>query len=260
MLLTTGTRSLSLIRQIVFPSRNPGWRFYVRRLAVLIVLAPPFLLLQLCHWVGFAADEILFRGYRKVQIRDPVFVVGVPRSGTTFLHRLLARDFSISAAYQRREKVLAEYANMMAHGQAIYLAARDWVADRDSSSLQSLKQILGRIFDSFPHMLVSPQSDVRETEHAVFRGFSDLSDFVRTDLRNRGLALTEVSRINQYLSKMLVSSETIKNIYEYRSRLASGRSVTSFSPCCPYFMGPSLLFWRRITSTASATPRRCCSR
>lgn len=37
-------------------------------------------------------DEILFRGYRKVEVEAPVFVVGQPRSGTTFLHRTLSAD------------------------------------------------------------------------------------------------------------------------------------------------------------------------
>ncbi|MGD8339720.1 MAG: sulfotransferase [Gammaproteobacteria bacterium] len=92
MLLKTGARFLSLIYRIVVPTRNPGWLRYFWRLAVLTVLFPPFVLLQLIHWIGFTFDEILFRGYRRIQIRNPVFVVGVPRSGTTFLHRLLATD------------------------------------------------------------------------------------------------------------------------------------------------------------------------
>ncbi len=53
---------------------------------------PAFLLLQLLHWIGFLLDEILFRGYRKVQVREPLFIVGLPRSGTSFLQRVLARD------------------------------------------------------------------------------------------------------------------------------------------------------------------------
>ena len=31
-----------------------------------------------------------FPGYREVEIRDPVHVVGIPRSGTTYMHRALA--------------------------------------------------------------------------------------------------------------------------------------------------------------------------
>jgi omega-hydroxy-beta-dihydromenaquinone-9 sulfotransferase len=37
-------------------------------------------------------DEILFRGYRKVEVTAPVFIAGEPRSGTTFLHRTLSAD------------------------------------------------------------------------------------------------------------------------------------------------------------------------
>lgn len=62
-----------------------------RRL-VLLGFVPPFALLQLVHWVGFLLDELLFRGYRDVAIREPLFVLGVPRSGTTHLHRVLAQD------------------------------------------------------------------------------------------------------------------------------------------------------------------------
>jgi hypothetical protein len=36
-------------------------------------------------------DEAFFRGYRRVKIH-PVFIVGQPRSGSTFLHRTLAAD------------------------------------------------------------------------------------------------------------------------------------------------------------------------
>ncbi len=52
------------------------------------MLAP----LQGVHWLCLALDEVLFPGYRRVRVRAPVFVLGTPRSGTTFLHRLLAHD------------------------------------------------------------------------------------------------------------------------------------------------------------------------
>lgn len=37
-------------------------------------------------------DEILFYGYRKTKIEKPVFIISNPRSGTTYLHRLLTLD------------------------------------------------------------------------------------------------------------------------------------------------------------------------
>ena len=45
--------------------------------------------LYLAFWL---LDEVIARGYRTVRIESPVFVVGQPRSGTTFLLRTLGRD------------------------------------------------------------------------------------------------------------------------------------------------------------------------
>ncbi|MGB1248157.1 MAG: hypothetical protein ACPG4Z_04675, partial [Chitinophagales bacterium] len=35
---------------------------------------------------GRILDEIFFRGYRKVDLSSPVFIISNPRCGTTFLH------------------------------------------------------------------------------------------------------------------------------------------------------------------------------
>ena len=61
--------------------------------ALLLVLGwPLFVLLQLLHGLGFLLDDLLFRGWRKVRVDRPVFVVGPPRSGTTHLHHVLSAD------------------------------------------------------------------------------------------------------------------------------------------------------------------------
>jgi hypothetical protein len=60
---------------------------------VAVLLAWPFFcLLQLMHWVGFVLDDVLFRGWRGVEVEAPVFVLGPPRSGTTHLHHVLSSD------------------------------------------------------------------------------------------------------------------------------------------------------------------------
>ncbi|MEX2468337.1 MAG: sulfotransferase [Pseudohongiellaceae bacterium] len=61
-----------------------------RLLRLLLFVA--FLPIWLIHWIGLLLDEILFPGYRKTPIEAPVFILGVPRSGTTFLHRTLSED------------------------------------------------------------------------------------------------------------------------------------------------------------------------
>ncbi|MBT8146259.1 MAG: sulfotransferase, partial [Gammaproteobacteria bacterium] len=73
------------------------------RLLLYLLFIPIFLL----HWLGFLLDEIFFRGYRKVEITQPVFVLGVPRSGTTFLHRTLAADQQLFTTVSTWEVFLA---------------------------------------------------------------------------------------------------------------------------------------------------------
>lgn len=85
-------RGLALLRASTRASRGAGPLDRLRRLAVLLIFLPLIVLVQGMHWLGFALDELLFRDYRRIVVRKPVFVVGPPRSGTTFLHRLLAED------------------------------------------------------------------------------------------------------------------------------------------------------------------------
>jgi hypothetical protein len=37
-------------------------------------------------------DEIFYSSYRKINIKEPVFIISNPRSGTTLLHRLMCHD------------------------------------------------------------------------------------------------------------------------------------------------------------------------
>ncbi|MGF1486510.1 MAG: sulfotransferase [Prochloraceae cyanobacterium] len=57
--------------------------------------------LSFTHFTLFL-DRIFFPGYRKKKIVNPVFIIGCPRSGTTFLHTLLTetRDFSVFETWQ----------------------------------------------------------------------------------------------------------------------------------------------------------------
>lgn len=74
------------------PAGQRGLR--LRRAAFLLVF-PLFLAVQLVHWIFLLLDELLFPQYRRQPVRQPVFILGVPRSGTTFLHRQLASDAAL---------------------------------------------------------------------------------------------------------------------------------------------------------------------
>jgi hypothetical protein len=75
-------------------SNNPNAhaRLTRRRFGILLVLFPVFALFKLLQLIGFAIDDFLFKDYQQHELAQPVFIIGNMRSGTTFLHRLLAKD------------------------------------------------------------------------------------------------------------------------------------------------------------------------
>ena len=84
----------------VAPLGPQRWRF-------LLLFFPLGLALQGLHWLGFLADDLFFRGWRKAIPRKPVFITGLPRSGTTFVHRLLASDRAQFSTFSSWEVGLA---------------------------------------------------------------------------------------------------------------------------------------------------------
>lgn len=148
--------------------------------------------------------------------------------------------FSIAGAYKRRESALNEYATMKGNGKAIYLATRDWLKDPEDQTLDKGRKLLGDLFASSDGLFSGMVSTFRSREDAVYDNFSNLSKFIKNDLREKGLATGEVSRCNQYLSKMMVSFERIKHIYQYRTpktlRLFSDVFIAILPPLYgPYF-------------------------
>lgn len=64
----------------------------VRRILITIPAAVILLVFWLILLVFRLLDEILFFNYRKTTIKQPVFIIGNPRSGTTYMHRLMSLD------------------------------------------------------------------------------------------------------------------------------------------------------------------------
>ena len=148
--------------------------------------------------------------------------------------------FSINSAYKRRELALDDYASLKSHGRAIYFATRDWLEDADPARLERCRTLLGDLLLSTREMFSAPRSEMHEREERVYSCFSELSLFIRNELRQSGLASGEVSRCNQYLSKMVLAFEQIKHVYQYRTprtlRAFSDFFITVLPPLYgPYF-------------------------
>jgi len=91
MYLNIGLASKALLHSYL------GQPFRLRRW----VIVASFMILLSSFWIvvaiGRALDHVFFPGFKRQAIRKPVFIVAPPRSGTTFLQKLLARNRDVFA-------------------------------------------------------------------------------------------------------------------------------------------------------------------
>lgn len=78
-----------------------------KRAAILAGFYPLFAGATIAARIGWLADELFYPHNRDEPIQRPVFIIGNPRSGTTFLYRLLAKDQETFTAMRLWEMLFA---------------------------------------------------------------------------------------------------------------------------------------------------------
>lgn len=77
----------TLIRSLSLPI---GWT--LPRLGTFLFFLLVFPWLELMNAFTLIMDHLFFPGFRRIDVKNPVFIVGNARSGTTYMHRLMALD------------------------------------------------------------------------------------------------------------------------------------------------------------------------
>ena len=145
--------------------------------------------------------------------------------------------FSIGGAYKRREVALDEYGSVKAHGRALYFAVLHWIENPSEAIKSELKDILKNLLESNTLLLTNPVNELEKREKVVYNNFHRLSEFIKK-MRTLGLPSGEASRSNQFLSKMMVSFERIKHIYQYRTPRTLRTYSDIFIIVLPIIYGP----------------------
>lgn len=131
--------------------------------------------------------------------------------------------FSINAAYRRREEGLRFFSSLKSHSTALYFAHRDWLPVFDPLRPERLKRLCTDLFHSMARDLL-PAGRSEDTRREVYRHFSALSR-LHEELRAAQVTPSEVSRANQYLSRLMLEFEQARNISMYRTP----RSLRAYS-------------------------------
>lgn len=85
-------RFLALLTWVPRALLEQGWLGFFKLLFIFIIGIPLLWILQTIHWIGMLLDAFFFSSWKKTRVESPVFITGIPRSGTTFLQRTLAQD------------------------------------------------------------------------------------------------------------------------------------------------------------------------
>lgn len=150
--------------------------------------------------------------------------------------------FSIGSAYQRRENALRDYSNIKAHSRSIYLSSRDWFETEGKPEYQEeIKAIILKLLISIREFLNTKRKFRAEKEPQIYKNFSELSLFIK-GLRNRGMVAGELSRVNQYLCKMIEAFENLKHVAQYRTPITLRAYSRIFIILTPILYAPYFAF------------------
>ena len=152
--------------------------------------------------------------------------------------------FSIDSAYKRRERALGYLADFKGHCLSIYHASRDWVDAGSSEFHQRIRENLIQIYVSVRELFMSKKRERDKFEKKIFHEISELSALMQ-DFRKHGLQPGEVSRVSQYISKISIALENMKNILHYRTPITLRAYSKVFIYTFPIIYGPYFVFASR---------------
>ena len=146
--------------------------------------------------------------------------------------------FSIGSAYNRRETALQRFSDFKGHALSIYFAARDWTTDKDNELTLKLRLIVNDMMITMRKMFTTnDKAEWMKNEKRIYEHFSSLS-LLAVEMRNYGVQSSELSRINQYVSKMIIAFDNLKIVHDYRTPVTLRAYSKVFIYIFPIIYGP----------------------
>lgn len=144
--------------------------------------------------------------------------------------------FSIGSAYNRRETALQRFSDFKGHAIAIFYATRDWIPDNDLPA--EVRRLVTEMLGLMRSMFKSQnRSDLKENQRMIYTCFSKLSGIANA-MRGYGLTSSEASRVNQYVSKMMIAFDNLQFIHTYRTPITLRAYSKVFIYIFPIIYGP----------------------
>ncbi|MBS1487412.1 MAG: hypothetical protein JST43_07455 [Bacteroidetes bacterium] len=146
--------------------------------------------------------------------------------------------FSIGSAYTRRETALQRFSDFKGHAIAVYYASRDWASNKENDLPAQARQLVREMLHTL-RMVLRAQSKQEwdEQEKKMYDQFSKLS-MLTMQFRNFGVQSGEISRVSQYISKMIIAFDNMRIIHRYRTPITLRAYSKVFIYTFPIIYGP----------------------
>src|SRR5689334_2229919 len=146
--------------------------------------------------------------------------------------------FSIGSAYTRRETALQRFSDFKGHAIALYYASRDWSGGKDHDlSIRTKTLVLDMLF-TMKEMFKSKDHAVWDKdERKIYELFSKVSNLTM-EFRQHGVQSGEISRVSQYVSKMIIAFDNLKIFHAYRTPITLRAYSKVFLYVFPIVYGP----------------------
>jgi hypothetical protein len=146
--------------------------------------------------------------------------------------------FSIGSAYNRRETALQRFSDFKGHAIAIYYATRDWTTEKNTELPTRVRELVNEMVVLMRAMFTAKEKQGwHENERKLFSLFSKLSD-TTMEMRQHGVQSGEISRVSQYVSKMIIAFDNLKIIHDYRTPVTLRAYSKVFIYVFPIIYGP----------------------
>jgi hypothetical protein len=147
--------------------------------------------------------------------------------------------FSIGSAYNRRETALQRFSDFKGHAMAIYFAMRDWPSDKNHNLPGQVRNMVAEMTVLIRTMFTSKQNKEQwlADEKKLYGLFSRLSALTM-EMRTHGVQSGEISRVSQYVSKMIIAFDNLKIIHVYRTPITLRAYSKVFIYVFPIIYGP----------------------
>jgi hypothetical protein len=146
--------------------------------------------------------------------------------------------FSIGSAYNRRESALQRFSDFKGHSIALFYATRDWTTEKDHDLPERVRFLVNEMILIMRKMFTSNnKAEWQVDERKIYSHFSQLSG-ITTEMRRYGVQSGEISRVNQYVSKMIIAFDNLKVVHTYRTPVTLRAYSKVFIYVFPIIYGP----------------------